>query len=322
MLFETQNSCAFLVTPEEVADSMLCFMVAGLSEKFHQVTAFYPVSNIDADFLLKCFVETVRSLELAGFEVMLSICDNHASNRKLYVRLSSLSNENFEEDPWIPNPYRPGGTIVLMFDPVHILKCIRNNWFRKTDWIVPQQPGKISWLLLHNLVQHESTMSVKKAFHLTHKVLRPNTFQKMNVSLAMKAFDWRTMNALQYYKDRDPEKFPAEDVTTTVTFMDNIRRWFDIMNINSYKKGPITSMESTKMLELYLIQTYVEGTLIPANILSQETKHAFRTTLRGTFLIIDLLLSSGSKKIFTANFQQDPLEEYFGAQRLRNGCSY
>ena len=163
----------------------------------------------------------------------------------------------------------------MMIDAVHIFKCIRNNWFRKREWDVKgEEKGKISWLLLHKLMEHEKKYPVKKAFHLNSQVLKPNNFQKMRVSLAMKAVDWRTRNALLYYGKEAPELFPPHDVAATTKFMDHARCFFDVMNVNHVKKGPITSMECPKMTQLYLVQKYFEETIFSTgmySILKRET---------------------------------------------------
>ncbi len=200
-----------------------------------------------------------------------------------------------------------------MIDPTHLLKCIRNNFLRKNCWQMKDR-HYIAWGLLDKLMKHEKGLTIKKAHPLTNEVLHPNNFQRMRVSLAVKMFSWLVRNALIYYATKEPLKFPAADVQTTTEFKDHVHRFFQIFNINCVKKGPITSMTCPKVTELFLIRDYFESTIIPSGMLTLETGGALILTINAAFLLVENLLNSGVRYVLTSRFQQDPLEEYFGAQ--------
>ena len=74
-------------------------------------------------------VETERrlkSLNLVGFKVILSVTDGHRTNVKFYTELcGSLLRVS------IPHPIEAGSRQFLLFDPVHLMKNFYNNFQRK-----------------------------------------------------------------------------------------------------------------------------------------------------------------------------------------------
>lgn len=156
------------VESQQLATSMVCFMAQGLRKNFHEIVSFFPVYNLDADYLQRCLFQVINLLMKAGFQPVLTVSDNHSTNQKLYRQISGKSDQELIQDPTIPNPYDSSKKIVLSHDPVHILKCLRNNWFRKSLWQVDDKKN-ISWLLLQNLLDHEQDMPIRKAHNLTQK---------------------------------------------------------------------------------------------------------------------------------------------------------
>jgi hypothetical protein len=306
----------------QLATSMLCFMVQGLKQNFHEIVSFHPVHSLGADFLQKCFLQVIHLLMKAGFNPKLSVCDNHSVNRKLYRSLSNKTDEELMRDPVFQNPYKPSEEIVLIHDSVHILKCIRNNWFRKPVWELPNQ-SKISWSLLEKLRLIEEDLPIRKAHPLSNKSLKPNNIDKQKVKLAYNVVSWPVRNSLLWYSNLKPEEFPKSDVEETVKFMDAARNFFEILNINHVKKGPISSENSKKMSTLKELQIYFEN-IHQCGIFTKETYQALQQTISGSLAIIKILLHSeeGRVLVFTGRFQQDPLEEHFGYQRRHSGCAY
>ena len=304
-------------TPEntQLATSMLCFMIQGLKKNFHEVVSFHPVHNLNSEYLEACLLKVIYLVKKAKFRAKLIVSDNHSINRKAYRNMSGKSDEELMLDPVIINPHDPNEKLVLSHDPVHILKCLRNNWFRKGDWKLPDH-SSISWNLLKNLKEIEESMPIRKAHSLSTKALKPNNMEKQKVKLAYNVVSWPIRNALLYYSESSPELFPKTDVETTVTFMDAVRSFFDILNINHVKKGPISSTTSPKIEKLKQLQVYF-ARINHCGILTKETYLALQQTITASLQVITMLLNSEPAKVqvFTARFQQDPLEEHYGHQR-------
>ena len=72
------------------------------------------------------FIEVLKSLNLVGFKVILSVTDGHRTNVKFYTELcGSLLRVS------IPHPIEAGSRLFLLFDPVHLMKNFYNNFQRK-----------------------------------------------------------------------------------------------------------------------------------------------------------------------------------------------
>ena len=94
--------------------------------------------------------------------------------------------------PYIINPVNNIDKIFILFDSVHILKCIRNNWinlknFKKTFTF----PGfndyneifRASFTELEHVYEMEKSLTIKQAYRLSWKALHPHSIERQNVKL-------------------------------------------------------------------------------------------------------------------------------------------
>ena len=78
-----------------------------------------PVSNLNAEFLIEQSSPIIQAVQSnPEGQIVAIIADGHKTNQKCFKQLSTL-----EGKPWLLN----NGT-VLLYDYVHVMKCIRNNW--------------------------------------------------------------------------------------------------------------------------------------------------------------------------------------------------
>ena len=138
----------------------------------------------------------------------------------------------------------------------------------------------------------------------TFSAVKPNNMEKQKVKLAFSVISWPVRNALIFYAETLPTKFPATKVYPTVEFMDAARDFFDILNINHVKKGPIRSMASKKIQRLTEVLAYFES-LSTTGILSAETRSALLQT-------VSFLVSSSSSKL------EQELVQHYQANTLVN----
>ena len=157
-----------------------------------------PIVNLDADILLGLWEKVLEVLTVIGFDVVCNSVDGHLSNRKFYVE--KLCNGQLRV--CIPHPYKENEWIYLLFDQVHVFKCIYNNFVNKKHFICPNFNGlKIDPYMQHikELYKLELGKPVKYAYKLSDKVLHPMPIEKTNVNLADCLFHESTINALEYY---------------------------------------------------------------------------------------------------------------------------
>ena len=147
--------------------------------------------------------------------------------------------------------------------------------------------------------------------------------EKQKVKLAINVFSWNVRSALLYYAVKRPDLFLPSDVNATVQFIDASRDFFEILNINHVKKGPIRSKSSWKIIRLKEIGQYFDSVYTKTKILTRETHTALQQTISASILVTQSLLAKKPDLgVMTSYFQQDPIEERFGHHRRQAGCSY
>ena len=96
-----------------------------------------------------------------------------------------------------------------MLDPVHIVKCIRNNWINQKDTnttfifpsidnyfseTFPHHLSNASFKDLRNIYKSEQYSTAKIAHKLTSKVVWPSVLERQSVPLALAVWDQSTSN--------------------------------------------------------------------------------------------------------------------------------
>ena len=108
-----------------LANTLQTFMISSLRSSHKDIVAMFPVKNITSIDLKKFTLMTLQALDEIGFKVLALISDNNRLNRKMFELISGGCLKSK-----IPNPIKPNVDLFLLFDSVHQMKCIRNNWFK------------------------------------------------------------------------------------------------------------------------------------------------------------------------------------------------
>ena len=82
------------------------------------LTRMLPVAKLNAEFLAEQINETIISIKTAGGTINSLICDNNRTNQKFFKSFPTVLNK-----PWVTTE-----GLFLLFDYVHIINHIRNNW--------------------------------------------------------------------------------------------------------------------------------------------------------------------------------------------------
>ena len=88
-----------------------------------------PCCNPKSSELLPIVKQVIIDIEKCNHKVVAICTDDYQLNVGLFKSLAGSSNLQTT----CPNPADSTGSIFLMFDPVHIVKCIRNNWINQKD---------------------------------------------------------------------------------------------------------------------------------------------------------------------------------------------
>lgn len=98
-------------------------MISSVLSKHKDVAAMLPVKNMDASFLHGSTMKVLERVERAGFKVVAIISDNNRVNRNVFEKMCGG-----QLSPCITHPFDSARKLFFLFDSVHLLKCIRNNW--------------------------------------------------------------------------------------------------------------------------------------------------------------------------------------------------
>ena len=115
---------------EQLAKTMLVFMVRGLFSSLEFPYVQFPCTTISGDLLFDPRWQAVERIERCGLKVLGVTADGASPNRRLF-KIHNPSPGSFTHK--VPNPYSTDGRDLLFFsDPPHLLKTVRNCFASKS----------------------------------------------------------------------------------------------------------------------------------------------------------------------------------------------
>ena len=321
----------------EEATTIQSFMISSLFSKYKEMVALVPVCRMTADDLYKLTVQVLKMLYESGFRICALISDNNRVNRNMFGKMCNGSVTSY-----VKNPANENEHVYLLFDSVHLLKSIRNNWLNQMDcektFRCPTFDDHKSLMCpqfshLRKMYHLERSQIIKYAHQLTGKSMYPSNLEKQNVLLAVKVFHESNVAALKRLAATNSTFFKWED---TAEFLKLIKRWWDMVNVSHPKKGlfsnnndaqPFSSLDDER---LHFMNQFIVWLNAWKNLnqpsrqgcLSEETCFALTHTTATLSVIIKHLLQSGMKYVLTSKFQTDPLEFRFSMYRQMSGSNY
>jgi len=164
-------------------------MIKSVVSKYRDIVAIYPVDKLTAAKQNDCYVDVMSLLRSTGTNIVGISVDNAATNRKFYTdylysgKLSSCIFYSVTGQP-----------IFLIFDPVHAIKNVYNNFQSRKVFECPPMERNLpegchaDFKHVTELYNKEATMSLKKAHRLTPATLQPKSIEKTSVKLAVSVF--------------------------------------------------------------------------------------------------------------------------------------
>ncbi|VEN44579.1 unnamed protein product, partial [Callosobruchus maculatus] len=104
------------------AKTVQAFLISSIFGSMKEVVSLQPVRNISGDQLHEMALSILKVLLGYGFIVVAVVTDNVRVNQNMLMKLTegSADQHYFHLSPDYPT--------FVMFDTVHLLKIIRNNW--------------------------------------------------------------------------------------------------------------------------------------------------------------------------------------------------
>ncbi|GBM88223.1 hypothetical protein AVEN_206343-1 [Araneus ventricosus] len=240
------------------ANTIQAFTITSLFSKYKEIVALVPMKNQTADDLYCQTLKVLQMLNDCKYNVLCLISDNNRINRNMFTQMCQGNLVNC-----ISNPVQPENKLFFLFDTVHLIKSVRNNWFNEKTlgqvlcFPSPDNSSKISLAKLQDLkdiYETEKSNLIKNAPKLSQKVLYPTSFEKQNVLLALNKFHESNSAAFTHEAG---EK--GKDTMGTKEFIDQFLKWWNIVNVKNSEKGkrlknpfcnPIRSKDQMSMVFL------------------------------------------------------------------------
>ena len=137
-----------------------------------------------------------------------------------------------------------------MFDSVHILKNLRNNWhIEKTQSIKFKDGGEgdhltASWADLKDLHRHETNLCLRQS-KLTKAAVFPTNIEKQKVNLALYVFSEKTSAALQ----ASSISKNSSSMASTAKFIDNVCKLWKLLNCKSFREAKRNNDPDRRVLD-------------------------------------------------------------------------
>lgn len=227
----------------EVATGVLGVMAKFLHGGPSIMVHLKPVVNSVAEDQFSICLSIIHQLENQGANVIGSITDDHKVNQKftrLFTDVNGLRRHPLDIDrPWFH-----------LFDPVHLLKRIRDNWLTEKAQQLELIPGTIAkWSDIIEAAEKESG-NLLKTTGLYNAALRPSTFERQNVKHVLAIFNEKVVAQLQLNGH--------EETSLTVKLISD---WFKFRNVCSLGEDMRFNDENRKVsLEFFKVacsETYL-----------------------------------------------------------------
>lgn len=312
-----------------LANSLLCFLVTGLSTSYRIPVAYYFTKGLTGPQLHKLLIFVLEKVEACGFRVVRLVSDNH----KVNVSAMKLLGDGLLTYR-IEHPCDCDRLLFLSFDPCHVLKNVRSQ-FLAHDF---GPKGEVSSCYIKKLYELQKDLVVKPVRYLSRKHVYPNNIEKMNVARAIQVLSPDVTAALEHLKDQAGHTSSVcfSAAGQTITFMKNIHRWFVLHDTSNttqhiHKKWPDTrQFDDTEDARLEWLEValpmYLEelkkSCRDQREFLTKETYEALLLTTYSTVACTKYLLTE-EKFLFvlTRKFNSDPIESLFGTLRMSSGCN-
>ena len=235
----TQQYIGGITLPGEqgMATHGLVFMLAGLATRWKQIVGFHMTGDsYKGENVKKVLDEILTEAGKIGLKVLAVTSDMGSNNQGVYREyvVGRYANK-------IDHPNIPGAYLYFLYDPPHVIKCIRNALINGLIIRLPQSVVDMYSLptdtvdidYVRMLFEAERNYDWKACPNLTEVHFSPNHWEKMKVNLAAQLIASHSTSVGLYMAIASEEKrFENIDwrATATAWFIGYLNKWFDFMS--------------------------------------------------------------------------------------------
>ena len=173
--------------PDMLASTVLAIMIKCLHGGPNFLLKMIPVAKMTAQFLYEQVTAVIDLISSLHGTVISVITDNNRTNQAFFKLFPTV-----EDKPWLTQD-----GIFLLFDYVHLIKSVRNNWITETTQELEFKHRKsvARWKDLIDLFELEKD-NVAKLSSLTQVAVYPKPIERQKMSTCLKVFNHKTSAAL------------------------------------------------------------------------------------------------------------------------------
>ena len=322
----------------ELATHALVFFVRGLATDLNFNLAYFATTGITSYQLFPLFWESVSILELTVNLWVIGTCCDGASPNRRFFRLHKEIDGGANKDVVYRtvNLYSPDRFIYFFSDAPHLVKtarnCLYNSGFGLSTRYMWNDGDFIIWQHIIQLYNDDLENGLKLLPRITADHIRLTSYSVMRVNLAAQILSSSVSSVLQ--------NFGSPGSSGTSKYCQMFDQFFDCLNVRSleeYKRkrkpmlAPYTDIGDARFQFLendflgYFRQWKRSVTARPGEFtanararmfVSWQTHEGVQITVHSLVEATKFLLSQGMEYVLSERFCQDPVEEYFGSQRM------
>ena len=319
----------------KLATTLLCVMVKCFFTSETFLVKLLPCHALKADFLFNCLTDTTIHLTQCGAHVMGIIFDNNRVNQSCFKKFTPKD----DNKPWIvESPANPDDFFFLMYDPVHLLKNIRNNWLssHKSTLRYPISDTEFRHAVWKDLSEYfeSETLTFTRRSKLSKSAINPSNLEKRKVPLALAVFSEETSAALK------TSSSSTQSWVDTAGFIDKVVQLWKVWNCKSLYQSTrlndpdrvVISNDSDRGIRILLDWIQLAEQMTPERAGARQhsftcdTGKALQLTCQCLIDVSRYLLETQSTArhnyVPLGFFQQDDLEAHFGHFRMSAGCNF
>jgi hypothetical protein len=311
-LDSTENQKA--KNPNNLATHGQLYLAMGLNPRFKEIIAFDYTSNAtDPESTKKRIFEIIIQTEKeSGMKVMGLVMDMGASNMS-FLKSIGIILRKINPVYHFQHPQDPTRKIFIILDPVHFIKnlaCgIRNHDAIFSDEIINENNLSSSTVKFQDILDlHEKQKDeeIKFAPKLTHEVLFPTNFEKMQEDIAYNLISPEVSQGIDIIYEDNPKK------NTTSFFLELLNR---LKEIYTNDDGWSIDRWDDYLDDIEFLK-YMAKKIFP-NIKFQMTRGSLKSVegaIVGIYSSIELrrdLFESGAEIVYPKHFLNNAVENNF-----------
>ncbi|CAG4938594.1 unnamed protein product [Colias eurytheme] len=316
----------------KIADHVLVFMVKGLKRNFKQPIAYYFTNCLNRYELKPLIKSVIGHAQESGLIITNTVCDQSAVNvgairdlvnetKQIYLR----NEKEWQCDFFYVNSKK----IIPLYDAPHLIKGLRNNLMTKNMAYTFEKEKKIvKWEYFQNVYAADKSYGELRLLHkVTEEHINPEKINKMRVKSATQLFSHSLAVVTEHLCGRGDLSEEHRDLIPITQLIDNL---FDTLNVSSLKipngkiyKGPVRASsphhklwrKAKRILKSVRFIEKVDCANNKVRFIEKSVPSVTNLikTIEGMEELWKVLsIKYGFDAMLTRNFNQDPIENFFG----------